>query len=132
MFVGSTDLMSSEHTSRFLVPFLRWLIPDITESTLFIAQLFVRKCAHLAEYAVLAVLFFRALSQSKIFSAHSVRLTFILAAIYALLDEFHQSFVMSRTASPYDVAIDLAGATAGLFIYRRLSRQLIRNPQSGI
>jgi hypothetical protein len=34
IFVGSTDLMSAEQTSRFLVPFLRWLKPEISAQAL--------------------------------------------------------------------------------------------------
>jgi len=34
MFAGSSDLMSAEHTSRFLAPILRWLKPDISVATL--------------------------------------------------------------------------------------------------
>ncbi len=37
-------------------------------------------------------------------------------AILAASDEFHQSFVPSRTASPVDVMIDIFGALIGLTI----------------
>jgi len=132
IFVGSTDLMSSEHTSRFLVPFLRWLSPGISEATLATAQLFVRKCAHVGEYAILAALFFRAFSQGKMTLGRAAGSAFMLAGSYAILDEFHQSFVLSRTASPYDVAIDLAGAATGLLIYWCLTRRVGLNQQSKI
>ena len=38
--------------------------------------------------------------------------------IYGLLDEFHQSFVPSRTASIYDSAIDIAGGLTVLLIFK--------------
>src|SRR5436190_14032047 len=60
IFVGSTDLMSAEHTSRFVGPFLRWLKPDITADAIVKVQLFVRKVAHVTEYAILATLLWRA------------------------------------------------------------------------
>jgi VanZ family protein len=44
-------------------------------------------------------------------------LAFVLAVISAALDEFHQSFVASRTGSAWDVIIDCFGALAGLVIY---------------
>ena len=132
IFVGSTDLMSSEHTSRFLVPFLRWLMPHISDPRLLTIQLFVRKCAHVGEYAILAVLFFRALCQTKMSSFGAAGLAFALGAIYAMLDEFHQSFIFSRSASPYDVVIDLVGTATGLLIYRFLIRQISPNRQSAI
>src|SRR4029450_11351545 len=60
IFLGSADLMWGEHTSRFIVPFLRWLKPDISPDTLASIHFIVRKCAHLSEYAILALLWFRA------------------------------------------------------------------------
>jgi hypothetical protein len=51
IFLGSTDLMSAEHTSRFIVPFLRWLKPDISPESLASIHFIVRKGAHLSEYA---------------------------------------------------------------------------------
>ena len=61
IFLGSTDLMSAEHTSRFIAPFLRWLRPDISAEAIAHVQFFVRKCAHVTEYAVLAMLLWRGL-----------------------------------------------------------------------
>src|SRR5206468_13038871 len=60
IFLASTDLMSAEHTSRFLGPFLRWLKPDVTADAIAKVQLFLRKVAHLTEYAILATLLWRA------------------------------------------------------------------------
>jgi VanZ family protein len=45
----------------------------------------------------------------------------LLVVIYALLDEFHQSFVPSRTASVYDSAIDIAGGLTVLLILKLYS-----------
>jgi VanZ family protein len=120
IFIGSTDLMSAEHTSRFIGPFLRWFAPDITDATVTSIQLVVRKCAHLTEYAILSALLLRALRQ-HLLAAHSV--AFVLAALYAVLDEFHQSFVPSRTGSPWDVVTDSIGAILGLVIYVRMTRR---------
>jgi len=110
IFIGSTDLLSAEHTSRFIGPFLHWFAPTISEATIGTVQLVVRKCGHLTEYAILAVLLYRALRR---FAP-----ALIVAAIYAAFDEFHQSFVASRTASPWDVAIDCLGAFLGLCLWR--------------
>jgi len=114
IFAGSTDLLSAEHTSRFIGPFLRWFAPDISDATVTSVQLFVRKAGHLTEYAILAALLYRALRQRIQRAAAGA---FVIAAVYAALDEVHQSFVTTRTASPWDIAIDCAGAVAGLVIY---------------
>ena len=46
------------------------------------------------------------------------QLGLLLVVIYGLLDEFHQSFVPSRTASVYDSVIDIAGGLTVLLIFR--------------
>lgn len=120
IFIGSTDLMSAEHTSRFIGPFLRWFAPDISDATVAAIQLVVRKCAHLVEYAILSALLLRALRQ-HLLAARSV--AFVLAALYAVVDEFHQSFVPSRTGSPWDVVTDIIGAFLGVVIYVRMTRR---------
>lgn len=117
IFIGSTDLLSEEHTSRFIGPFLRWFAPDVSDATIASIQLVVRKCAHVSEYAILAVLWCRAL---RLHRERVCGISFLATAAYAALDEIHQSFVASRTASPWDVALDCVGAVAGLMIYRLL------------
>jgi VanZ family protein len=119
IFVGSTDMLSAEHTSRFLVPFLRWLDPQISFATLNAIQLGIRKLGHLTEYAILAMLLWRALRGGTRWQAKMPILFFAAVAacvIFAVSDEFHQSFIPSRTSSPYDVMIDVCGAFLGLAI----------------
>ena len=123
IFVGSTDLMSAEHTSRFIGPFLRWFVPHIPDATVASVQLFVRKCAHLTEYAVLAALLWRAFRQSINRPWRAAFLAFFIAAACASLDEIHQSFIASRTGTPVDVAIDCCGAIFGLLVYARFRRE---------
>jgi len=117
IFLGSTDMLSAEHTSRFLVPFLRWINPQISFATLNAIQLGIRKLGHLTEYAILAMLLWRALRSGTRWQM-KMSILFLVAAlasaIFAASDEFHQSFVPSRTASPNDVMIDICGALIGL------------------
>ena len=119
IFAGSTDLMSAEHTSRIIVPLLRWLIPTVSPLTLVRVEFFLRKAAHVSEYAVLAVLLYRALVHTLFHSrrALSAWLVLLSCAAYAATDEFHQSFVPSRTASLRDVMIDVCGATLAVLLY---------------
>jgi len=119
IFLGSTDMLSAEHTSRFLVPFLRWINPQISFATLNAIQLGIRKLGHLTEYAILAMLLWRALRSGTRWQV-KMSILFLVAAlasaIFAASDEFHQSFVPSRTASPTDVMIDICGTLIGLSI----------------
>jgi VanZ family protein len=80
-------------------------IPSLN-SGLGTSDLVLRKCAHMTEYAILAVLLLRA--------TRSPRAALALAFAYAVTDEIHQHFVSGRHASPVDVAIDTAGALIGL------------------
>ncbi len=74
----------------------------------------LRKCAHMAEYALLAALLVRALARELP--------AFALGLAYAASDELHQHFVRGRHASPIDVAIDAVGLAIGLVLVRRLAR----------
>ena len=132
MFGWSTDLMSAEHTSRFLEPFLRWLSPDISNATIALIHLAVRKAAHLSEYAVLAVFLARLISfqLSETTGILPLVVAFVCAVAFAAADEFHQSFVPSRTASGYDVAIDSFGAIVGVIIYDSLARRVRRSSRT--
>jgi VanZ family protein len=67
---------------------------------------------HFLEYAVFALLITRAMKGSYPRMARVKRLLLVVAFAlgYALLDEFHQSFVPGRTASLADAAIDTAGS----------------------
>jgi VanZ family protein len=126
IFVASGDLMSAEHTSRFLIPFLRWMAPGISPATVASIQLLVRKGAHVTEYAILAALLWRAIHQRQAGWRAAV-VALIAAAIYASFDEFHQSFVPSRTGTPQDVVIDCCGALLGLLIGSTWSRRKTRD-----
>jgi VanZ family protein len=119
IFLGSIDLMSAEHTSRFIVPFLRWLKPDISPEALASIHFIVRKCAHLGEYAVLALLLLRAanfMTNLKRSLAILYVSVWVACLFVATTDEFHQTFVASRGASATDIMIDSGGAILGLLI----------------
>lgn len=117
IFAASTDLMSAQHTSRFIGPFLLWLNPNLTADAIASVQFAVRKAAHVTEYAILAALTLGALhgETGAVPFGHAV-LALLAASAYAALDEYHQSFIASRTGSPIDLAIDASGALLGVVI----------------
>jgi len=111
IFFASTGELSASNTIRVLEPLLRWMFPHITPRRIHQIHILIRKAAHFTEYAILAWLAARAFVRS---THTSLRLHWLLSAlllvcIYALLDEYHQSFVPSRTASIYDSLIDMSG-----------------------
>lgn len=121
IFFASTDALSASNSGFAIESLLQWLLPNITETGLAVIHGLVRKAGHLTEYAILALLAARAFSGS----AHEgLRRRWLVAAlglvvIYALSDEFHQSFVPSRSGSVYDCFIDIGGGLAALVFYRR-------------
>jgi VanZ family protein len=119
IFLGSTDVLSAEHTSRFIAPFLLWLKPGMSPDRIFFILVVMRKTAHVGEYAILALLVWRALRNSPTLLTKTSMLlgaALFACAIFAASDEFHQSFVKSRTPSVRDVMLDVAGAVFGLLI----------------
>jgi VanZ family protein len=119
IFVGSTNVMSTEQTSRLIAPFLRWLNPDISTEVIAQIQFVVRKAAYVGEYAILAILFWRALhGGANLRMKMSILFIAVLSTctLFAASDEFHQSFVSSRTTSVHDMMIDMCGAIVGLMI----------------
>lgn len=119
IFFASTSELSASNTSLIVRPILLWLFPDISEARIDLAHFFVRKTAHFTEYAIFAALAARAFVTS---SHERLRHWFffaalLLIALYALSDEFHQSFVSTRSASIFDSLIDITGGLVALIVY---------------
>jgi len=110
----SSDAFSGHATGGFLLPLLDRLFPGASPDALLELHARMRKLAHVTEYAVLAVLVFRALDRPGRPLATIAGVTLLACAGYAVLDELHQSFVPSRVGAPLDVALDTAGAALGL------------------
>src|SRR5258708_15094387 len=110
----STDLFSAEHTARVLLKIIHALYGGISTQQFQALHFLVRKTAHFASYGILGVFAFyswRATlpARPRWMPKWSV-LALLLTLAAAGLDEFHQSFVPSRTASPRDVMLDMMGA----------------------
>ncbi|MGQ0760445.1 MAG: VanZ family protein [Acidobacteriota bacterium] len=116
IFIFSSGLFSGSNTSTIVRPLFQWVFPSISDAALRLVHGLIRKAGHFVEYAILALLAARAFRTSSrdLLRNHwfAVSLTFV--ALYVLSDEFHQSFVSSRTASIYDCLIDTAGGLAAL------------------
>jgi VanZ family protein len=115
-FFASSGEFSASNTSQILRPLLLWFSPDLSDATIDFVHFLVRKSAHFSEYAVFALLSARAFSGSShdALKRHWFLASLILIALYSLTDEFHQSFVPSRTASVYDSMIDTTGGFVSL------------------
>lgn len=118
IFFASTGNLSASNTSRIIRPLMLWLFPDITEASLMQVHFVVRKAAHFTEYAILALLAARAFltSSNETLRGRWHIAAFALVASYALLDEYHQSFVMTRTGTIYDSLIDMSGGATSIIL----------------
>lgn len=121
--IESTALLSASNTSRILYPLLHFIFrmgPERFE----IWHFFIRKTGHVIGYATLSILLFRALRATlpAMDGARWASLWSMIAilgtALVAALDEWHQSFIPSRTGRWQDVVLDTcAGIAAQFLIY---------------
>lgn len=134
LWAGS-ESFSAASTSRFLRPLLMFLFPDMTSAEFWRMQAWIRKTAHAVEYALLALLAFRALWLS--FDTILARIAagaLLLALAVASVDEFRQRFLDLRTGALTDVVLDSAGALLAVGIamaYLRRRQSLRDGERSG-
>jgi VanZ family protein len=117
----STDTFSAQNTSSWLRPIVEHWIGHINDSTWEFLHHYLRKTGHVIGYGLVAFTFLRAwlytLTQRGpstliAWRLESSILAILSTAIVASCDEYHQSFIPSRTGSPLDVLLDTAGACA--------------------
>jgi VanZ family protein len=125
VFYASTGGFTSNDSASFLRRLLEAvdLLPPL--AVVAVVNTIGRKTAHIAEYAILTLLLYRAASGAgKLIWRPSLAGWCVLAAgIYSVTDELHQAFVPGRGASLLDCGFDWAGSwIAMLLLYRRLTR----------
>lgn len=110
----STGQASMSNTSRFIRPFLEFLFPNAPIELIDVYHGYIRKLAHITEYAILAFWAARAFSSSsqKILQKFWFVVSFALVLLVASIDETNQSYIASRTGSIYDVLLDASGGLA--------------------
>ena len=118
---ASSDSFSAGNTSRIIGPLIRWLFPDASPDTLLTVHIITRKLAHFTEYAILGFLAARAFrtSERPTINSRWFLISLTLIVVYALADEYHQSFVPTRTGTIYDSLIDIVGGLAALFFVKK-------------
>jgi len=80
----------------------------------------LRKGAHIVEFSILFLLLISAFGNYRMSIKKALLWAFCLTILYAISDEFHQSFVAERVASLADVAIDSLGVL--LFTWWQIRR----------
>jgi VanZ family protein len=129
IFWFSTDLFSGDHTGSLLWKLVSFIYPGATRELFDSLHFYVRKAGHFTEYAVLALLLFRAFrSGAGARWRQGWALSSLLGAfLYASLDEYHQTFTRHRTGSIYDILIDTSGAATALVLLWLFGRKNEKN-----
>jgi len=70
---------------------------------------------HFAEYSILGFLLFRSITSDELLTFHPFYGSLLIGISFAILDEFHQSFVPGRHMSSTDVLFDSLGIVFGMF-----------------
>ena len=83
---------------------------------------FVRKATHFAVYLVLGVLVINALFVSGVRGYRAAGWALLICVLYAISDEFHQTFVPGRSGEVVDVLLDSLGSGTGILMYLGLAR----------
>jgi VanZ family protein len=123
IFSLSSEAFGAPETEGFFGPWLHWLLPGLSGESLAAIHYAIRKGAHLSEYAVLALLTYRALGIGGVATrGRQLGITLALALAVAVLDETRQAFTPNRGPSPADVALDFCGALLGAALALRSRR----------
>lgn len=110
----STDYFSSENTGDFLYPLLVRVFGQIDPEDFFLWHHYLRKAGHVVGYGILGLLLLRGwratLARAREWNWRPAIFAWLATASVAAMDEWHQSFIRSRTGSVRDVALDSVAA----------------------
>lgn len=132
---------STPRPSRPLLHFLRYHLPVILYAAAIllvssianlsppqVRLIALDKLAHFLEYAIFAYIAFRSFSHlsANISLSISYLLTMLFVSLFAVGDEYYQSFIPGRVMDGYDLLMDIVGAllVATFFWLRR--RRIMR------
>jgi len=125
----STNFASAENTGRILYPILHFLT-GVSPFRFLVWHFYIRKTGHFVGYFALSFLLFRAwratlpLPCASPWSIQWARISFFMSALVACLDEWHQTYLPSRTGNLQDVLLDSSGALAAQIVIFLLLHRL--------
>jgi VanZ family protein len=133
----STATMSAHNTSQWLYPYWVRLFGPISTTHWDEVHHLIRKTGHFVGYGFVSMAFFYSWRQTLLRMAvkhwtlwrRASVLAVLCTLLIAVLDEFHQSFLPSRTSSPKDVGIDLCGAVAAQLLLLLIIQLFARRPR---
>lgn len=94
-------------------------LPNLKSELPNIWDLIFRKLAHMTEYFVLTYFLIKALLGHRINKKQALIAAVLLAIIYAISDEYHQTFIKGRSGVAGDVLIDSVGVAAMVWLWNK-------------
>jgi VanZ family protein len=128
IFYFSTDNFSGENTGSLLWKVFSFIYPGISRELFDTIHFFIRKAGHFTEYAIFALLLFRAFRSSagERWRWRWAIGSLLIVILYALLDEYHQTFTRHRVGSVWDSMTDTSGAVTALIVLWLFRRNRIK------
>ncbi len=133
----STATMSAQNTSEWLYPVWVRIFGPISSAHWAEVHHLIRKTGHFVGYGSSASRF--SIAGTRPCRRMAVRhwtllrrssvLRVACTLLVAMSDEYHQSFLPSRTSSPVDVCIDLGGAIAAQLLLLLMIQLFTRSPR---
>jgi len=120
--VESTEYLSAQNTSSILYSLLTRVFGGINLYDFLVWHHYMRKTGHVMGYGILSLLLLRAwrdtLAYTSAWAWRTALLAWLGTVFVASMDEWHQSFLPSRTGTVWDVVLDsIAGLVFLLFAY---------------
>jgi VanZ family protein len=111
ILAASSDFFSASHTGGWIEIVIAWLGRSLSPAALDLLNQVLRKLGHVTAYGILSALSFRALRGERAnWNLRWAIGAILLTALIASVDEFHQSFIPSRTGTWHDVVLDTTAA----------------------
>lgn len=113
----STNYLSASNTSRILYPIFHFLT-GVDPARFVVWDSYLRKVGHFVGYFCLSLLLFRAwrltlpLPEARVWSRRWAGIALLMSVSVAALDEWHQTYLISRTGTLRDVLLDSVGVLA--------------------
>lgn len=121
--------MSADNTSRWLYPLFHFLT-GVDAARFDVWNGYLRKCGHFVGYGTLSVLLFFAWRatlnaiEETVWTWRWAAVSLLMSALVASLDEWHQSYLPSRTGTYRDVILDsVAALTAQIVVMLWLTKR---------
>jgi len=127
----STGAYGASATGWLLEQLLSSLHIHLASSSFEFIHFLIRKLAHCTEYGIFGLFLYHSFTfrRPESWNTRSAVSAVVVAGLFSLTDEYHQSFVPGRTASIKDCGLDTFGALlamALLYVGRRFQGVLAR------